>query len=213
MATPDDSVARLQQFIAHLVAATGALGKSADVFKDGSGRFAERQGEIDEQAGAFNDAIDALGSALHSGLHDAEQALAELTQTARQGEGSTGSARQRLERTAADTEAETERMLAGVDDAHARLATQGIEALGHTLDQEQKELEAEALDCEQAFADLEATVGETEAQAEAAWDAAEVELDQATSDATQAGSALEAAAEQGAQGLGGGGGGGEGGGP
>jgi DNA repair exonuclease SbcCD ATPase subunit len=86
-------------------------------------------------------------------------------------------------------------------DANARLVAQGFEALGRTLDESQKQLEAEAQDASQAFTQLEAAVGAAQTEAEAAWATAEDELEQATSELAQAESALEAAAAESVQGF------------
>jgi hypothetical protein len=201
MATLDDGVANLQRFIAHLVASTGALEKSADFFKESGGRFGELETEVGEEGGGLNDELEELGSALDSGVQDTEEALTELTQAAREGEGTAAEAQQRLEQTAADVQEEADTTLDQVSDAKARLASQGFEALGQTLDQEQKELEAGTQDNEQAFGELEAAAGEAETEGEAAWDAAEAELDAALSDLTEAASALEAATGQSVQGF------------
>jgi len=196
MATLDDGVANLQRFIAHLVASTGALETSTESFRDSGGRFADIEDEVDQEGGGLNDRLDELGSALDSGLDDAERALTELTQAAREGEGSAAGGQQRLDQAATDVAEEAERTLDGAADASARLVAQGFEALGQTLDQQQKEIEAKTDACEQAFSELEATADTSETEAEAAWDAAQAELDEAMSDMTEAASAFEAATAQ-----------------
>lgn len=201
MATLDEGVANLQRFIAHLVASTGALEKSATFFKDSGGRFSDLADEVGEEGGGLNDELEELGSALDSGVHDAEEALTELMQASREGDDAAGEGRQRLDQAAGGVEEETGTTLDGVADANARLASQGFETLGQTLDREQAELEAETRECEQAFGELEAGAGDSETEAQAAWDAAEAELDEAMSDLTEAATALEAATDQSTQGF------------
>jgi len=201
MATLDDGLANLQRFIAHLVASTGALEKSAEFFRESRDRFSDLEDEVGDEGGGLNDELDELASVLDSGLRDAEEALNDLTQAARDGEGTAGEAQQRLEQAAAGVQEETEKTLDAVADANARLVTQGFGALGHTLDQTQKDLEAETQECEQAFDGLEGAVGTSQTEAEAAWDAAEAELDEAISDMGEAASSFEAAAADSVQGF------------
>jgi hypothetical protein len=201
MATLDDGIANLQRFIAHLIASAGALEKSAEFFRESRERFSNLDGEIDDQAGGLNDELEELASVLDSGLGDAEDALNDLTHAASEGEAAAGEAQQRLEQAAGDVQEETEKTLDGLADANARLVTQGFEALGNTLDQTQKELEAESQECEQAFNALEGAVGTSQTESEAAWDAAEAELDEAITELGQGGSALATAAADSVQGF------------
>ena len=201
MATLDEGVGNLQRFIAHLVASTGALERSAAFFKESGGRFGDLEDEVGDEGGGLNDELEELGTALDSGVHDAGEALTELTQAVREGEEAAGEGGQRLDQAARDVEEETGTTLDGVADANTRLTSQGFEALGQTLDREQKELETETQECEQAFDELETAAADSESEAQTAWDAADAELDEAMSDLTEAAAAFEAATDQGVQGF------------
>lgn len=201
MATLDESVANLQKFIAHLVASTGALEKSTDHFKQSGQRFGELEDETAEQGGGLNDELDDLGAALDSGLPGAESALAELTQAATDGQGTTGEAQQRLDEAASTLEGRAEKTLDELADGNARLAAEGFDALGRTLDASQKDLQSKVQEGEQEFTRFDEAVVASQGEAAEAWTAAETALDEATSELGQEGSALEASVDEGVHGF------------
>jgi uncharacterized phage infection (PIP) family protein YhgE len=201
MAALDEGITNLQRFIAHLVASTGALDKSAEFFKESSDQFTGLANDVEDEGGGLDDELQELRSVLDSGMRQAEDELGQLLEGAREGGETASTAEQRLEQTAADVQAETEKTVDEMAEAGARLVTQGFAALGHTLDQMHQELDAEIQECEQAFDGLNGAAEASQTEAEAAWDTAEAELDEAVSELDQAESALEAAAAENVQGF------------
>jgi chromosome segregation ATPase len=201
MAALDDSVANLQRFIAHLTSAAGGLEKSTEHFKESGQRLGQLEDETADEGGGLNDELAELATELDAGLRGAEEALSEVTQAAVNGQETASQAQDKVEAAASEVEDEAEKTLAELADAKARIVAQGFEALGQRLDESEKELEAETQQLEQAFAQFETSLAEHQAEAEAAWDGAEGELDESIGQLTQEESALEAAAGEGVQGF------------
>lgn len=204
MASPvrlDEGVVNLQRFISLLVSSTGGLEKSAEHFKQSGQRFGELEDEAAEQGGGLNDELEEVASALESGQKEAEEGLTELTQAATDAQGTADDAQQKLDAAAASLEADADKAVAELDDANGRLASEGFDALGRTLDEAQKELEAEAQEEEHLFEQLEDAVATSRADAEAAWDAADAALDEAATEVGEDGSAFEAAAAESVRGF------------
>ena len=197
----DDAVVNLQRFIAHLTAATGGLEKSTEHFKECGQRFAKLEDDGSDEGGGLNDELTELGSALDDGMKGAEDALAKVTQAAVEGQQTADQAQDKVDAAASEVEDEAEKTLAELADANARLVAQGFEALGQRLDGFEKELEAETQQLGQAFTQLEASLAEQQAEAAAAWDGAEGELDESIGALSQAGSTVEVAAGEGTSGF------------
>jgi hypothetical protein len=202
VADVDEAVTNLQRFIAHLTAATDGLEKSTEHFKESGQHFSKLEDEGSDEGGGLNDELTELGSALDDGLKGAEAALGEVTQAAVEGQQTADQAQDKVDAAATEVEDEADKTLAELADANARLVAQGFESLGQRLDTLEQELEGETQQLEQAFTQLETSVGEHQAEAEAAWDGAEGELDESIGELTQGQSAVEAAAGDGVHGFG-----------
>jgi chromosome segregation ATPase len=201
VAAPDDGLANLQRFIAHLIAATGGLEASLERFKEAGQQLATLEDESAVEGDGLNQQLTEMTTAVEAGVDAAGDALGAVERAAADGQETASRARHQIEAAASEAEEDTERTLLELADAHANLLAQGFAALGQRLDASEQELEAEAQRLEQAFTGLEASLAEQRSEGVAAWEGAEGELDDSIGQLTQAGSAVGSAAGEGIQGF------------
>lgn len=201
MATLDEGVVNLQRFVGLLANATSATEQVGDRVKEAARRFADLEGEAEEEGGGLNDHLTELGSTLQTEEAEAVEAITELIQAAQDAQDTVGDAQEKVERAASDLESKASDVENDLEQASTQLTSEGFTPLDQAVAEAQQELESESQEEEQAFTELEGAVGGFQSEAEAAWNEAEGELEEATGDLTEAETALEAAATEGVQGF------------
>lgn len=202
MANVDEAVVNLQRFIGLLVDAKSSTAEVGDHVKEASRRFAELEGEAEEEGGGLNDHLTDLGATLTTGEAEAVAAITELTQSATDAQEAAGDAQEKVEQAATDLESKASTVENGLEEASTQLTNEGFQPMGQAIQDAQQELEAESREEEQAFTELAGALGGFEAEAETAWNEAESELEEATSDLAEGASALEGESAEGVQAFG-----------
>lgn len=201
MATLDEGVVNLQRFVASLALATEALGKIDGSVQELEKGFTTLAGEVQAEGGGLNDHLGEMATALEQGEDEAGQALTDLTHAASEGEQTVGAARDTVEHTASDLEEKVQTLETELDEAHTALVAEGFEALGHTLDQVEQDLQHETQEEVQALEGLASAVHTLEADVQASFTAVESAIDEAAHDLADARSGVEAEADQGVHDL------------
>jgi chromosome segregation ATPase len=201
MATLDEGVVNLQRFIGLLANATSATGQVEDHVTESSRRFAELDGDTEEEGGGLNDRLTDLASALETDEAAAAQALTELVQAAKDAQEMVGDAQEMVEQAATELEATADAVEDDIEQASSQLASEGFEPLAQVLEEAEQELEKESQELDQAFTELETEVKAFQTEAEAAWNEADAALDEAAGDMNGAEAAIEAASGDGVQGF------------
>lgn len=199
MATLDDGVLNLQRFVASLATSTEALGKISDFVKTLDHGLDALDNEAGAEGGGLNEHLGEAATALESGESDARQALTDLTHAATAGEQTIGGARDKVEHAAADVQEKAQAVMTAVEEANGTLSNEGFQALGHTLDQAEHDLQNEAQEEDQALQELDTAVQGFAGEAQGAWGEAEGALDEATHHLADGESSVESEATDGVQ--------------
>jgi chromosome segregation ATPase len=191
MATLDDGIQDLQQFIGELITANGALEQVTAHLADSTRDLSDLDASVAEHAGGFNDDLEDFATQLESAEAEAVQAIEDLAQAAGTAQDTLEGERGQVEHAADELESRVQAVRTGLDEADHELTEQGFTVLAQASEQSESALEAERQDAQQAFTEMADGVHGFETAAQAAWDAADQAADEAVSDARTQESSLE----------------------
>jgi len=178
MASLDEGVLNLQQFIGQLNAANGALEEITKALETSTKDLSQLEDEAAEQGGGLNEGLDQLGSQLDSGREEATEAIEEVAEVTRDAQDTLGDARHQVEEAAGDFEERSQAVVTDLEERHATLTERGFEDLARTVDEVQQACDTVRESSEQAFSELEGAVRGFEAETQASWDAADGAVEQ-----------------------------------
>jgi chromosome segregation ATPase len=201
MATLDDSVQNLQQFIGELTTATGALDQVTSHLDSSARELADLDSAVAEHAGGLNDDLEEFGTQLESAETEAVQAVEDVGQAAGTAQDTLEDARGQVEHAADEFETQVQAVMTALDTDDQELTAQGFTLLSQAVDEAESELEAERQDAEQAFTEMADGVHTLETESQAVWDAADQAVDQAAAEAAAQESSLEGQATEATHGF------------
>src|SRR5262245_59458343 len=196
MATIEEHLANLEQFIGALGNAHGAVEQLTPHFEEKTRGFSGLDGQAAQEGDGLNSHLEEAASALQTGEPDAVAALHDLTQAATDGEHTTDEAKDLVGKAATEVEEKSQAVVTELDGAHATLSEQGFTALGHTLEAAEKDLQAEDGHCTEALGAVTTAAQAQAGESHTAWEAAHGELEHATTEIQQAASDVESAATE-----------------
>jgi chromosome segregation ATPase len=199
MAAYDESVQNLQRFLVLLSGATNALGQVTQHVEEETQTLDGMEKQAAEDGDGLSGDLQEAHSALETGAAEVTEALSDVGTAATEGQQALGGAQDELDQAASDLEEKAHTALTAVGDADTSLTDAGFQALGHTLDEAEQELQQELQDATQAIDEMEAAVKAMETAAQAACDEAEHELESAASELGEAVSKVEAEGAEGVQ--------------
>lgn len=201
MATLDDSIQNLEQFIGELTTATGALDQVTSHLDSSARELADLDSAVTEHAGGLNDDLEEFGTQLESAETEAVQAIEDVGQAAGTAQDTLEDARGQVEHAADEFETQVQAVMTALDADDQELTAQGFTLLTQAVDEAESELEAERQDAQQAFTEMTDGVHTLETESQAVWDAADQAVDQAAAEAAAQESSLEGQATEATHGF------------
>jgi chromosome segregation ATPase len=197
----DQAVVNLERFVALLANATSAVGQVEDHVVDNGRQFGELEEDAGEEGGGLNDRLEELATTLDSAEAEAVDAAGDLARVGSEAQQDVSDVRTRVEQAATDLEKAAADASSHLGQASTRLDGEGFSPFHEALDTAQQELDGTSQETEHAMTDLVTAVDGFEKEAEAAWDEAGAELEEAKDALLADEAALEAAAQDGVHGF------------
>jgi chromosome segregation ATPase len=199
VATLDDGIANLQQFIASLVTATSVLEGVTKHLNDTTHDLAQIESQAGERGDELNRELQEFQSQLDSEEEEARQALTTLGHEAEEAQRISTEADHRLEQAATHFEEQAHKVATDLEHDQTELTSQGFTPLDHTLEETEQQLQTLGQETEHAFQELEGAVQGFQSEAQAAWDEEEGAVEHATTEAAHQEQTLVTEATEGTQ--------------